>query len=241
MTLSAGGVARYTAGEAMSSRTANPLRDLAALAQSVNNWLRSRLEAGGEHQFSRRAQVSVDLPTDALTGKRDSAKMSLSPELLGQVRERFSDVEPAFRAAIGHGFDAPTESEARYLAAHRSPESVRGRILAQRDAAQHGLGAAGTEEGLGPFSRALPALASAGMAEDEMSRDEVTQMVTGEIIKTIATGNEIRRREIAGSVRAVIGLGDQGAILVRNSGSNSWLMSSWGCPPVQTCRPMTAA
>ena len=31
--------------------------------------------------------------TAALTGKRDSAKMSVSPELLGQVRERFSDVD----------------------------------------------------------------------------------------------------------------------------------------------------
>ena len=117
------------------------------------------------HQFSRRAQASVDLPTDALTGKRDSAKMSLSPELLGQVRERFSDVEPAFRAANGYGFDALTESEARYLAAHRSPESVRSRILAQRDAAQHGLGEAGTREGLNrPLSRALPAPASAPIA-----------------------------------------------------------------------------
>jgi len=180
--------------------------------------------------------------TAALTGKRHSAKMSLSPELLGQVRERFSDVEPAFRAANGYGFDALTESEARYLAAHRSPESVRSRILAQRDAAQQRLDARGTQEGLNrPLSRALPAPASAGMAKDETSRDEVTQIGTGDVVKTIATGNEIRRREIAGSVRAVIGLGDQEAILVRNSGSNSWLMSSWGCPPVQTCRPMTAA
>ena len=96
-----------------------------------------------------------------MTGKRYSATMSLSPELLGQVRERFSDVEPAFRAATGYGFDALTESEARYLAAHRSPESVRSRILAQRDAAQQRLDARGTQEGLNrPLSRALPAPAS---------------------------------------------------------------------------------
>jgi hypothetical protein len=52
----------------------------------------------------------------ALTGKQYSAKIAPSPELLGQIREKYADVEPQFRAATGYGFDALTESEARYIA-----------------------------------------------------------------------------------------------------------------------------
>lgn len=66
----------------------------------------------------------------ALTGKGYSAKLTLDPTLLKQVRELYSQVEPAFRAATGRGFDSLTESEARYLARHRSPDAVRDRITA---------------------------------------------------------------------------------------------------------------
>ena len=66
----------------------------------------------------------------ALTGKQYSAKLEPSPELLQQVRDRFQSVEPAFRSATGYGFDALTESEARYLVKHDDAESVRNRILA---------------------------------------------------------------------------------------------------------------
>lgn len=66
----------------------------------------------------------------ALTGKQYSAKLEPSSELLQQVRDRFQSVEPAFRSATGYGFDALTESEARYLVKHDDAESVRNRILA---------------------------------------------------------------------------------------------------------------
>lgn len=64
----------------------------------------------------------------ALTGKQYIAKLALTSELLRQVRERYQSVEDQFRAATGHGFDALTESEARYLEKHDSPQSVRDRI-----------------------------------------------------------------------------------------------------------------
>lgn len=64
----------------------------------------------------------------ALTGKQYSAKLAPSPELLSQVRERFQSVEDQFRAATGYGFDALTESEARYLAKHDNAQLVRDRI-----------------------------------------------------------------------------------------------------------------
>lgn len=66
----------------------------------------------------------------ALTGKQYSAKLSPSPELLSQVRDRFNDIEPQFRAATGYGFDALTESEARYLVKHDDAQRVRDRIIA---------------------------------------------------------------------------------------------------------------
>ena len=77
----------------------------------------------------------------ALTGKQYSAKLSPSPELLSKVRERFQSVEDQFRAATGYGFDALTESEARYLAKHDDAESVRARIIEAGGQAIIGVGA----------------------------------------------------------------------------------------------------
>ena len=71
----------------------------------------------------------------ALTGKQYSATLSLPPELLAQVRERFQDVEPQFQAATGYGFDALTASEARYLVKHDDAQRVRDRIIAAGDQA----------------------------------------------------------------------------------------------------------
>ena len=71
----------------------------------------------------------------ALTGKQYSAKLALNPVLLSKVRERFKSVEDKFKAATGYGFDALTESEARYLAKHDDAQSVRDRITEAGNAA----------------------------------------------------------------------------------------------------------
>ena len=86
----------------------------------------------------------------ALTGKQYSAKLAPSPELLSQVRERFQSVEDDFRAATGYGFDALTESEARYLAKHDNAQSVRDRIIEAGNAARSGLvgGEVGSPQGI---------------------------------------------------------------------------------------------
>ena len=84
----------------------------------------------------------------ALTGKQYSAKLSPSPELLSKVRERFQSVEDQFRAATGYGFDALTESEARYLAKYDDAQSVRDRII------EAGQSSRGTENSSNPsFSK----------------------------------------------------------------------------------------
>ncbi|UJS26292.1 PLxRFG domain-containing protein [Thiothrix winogradskyi] len=71
----------------------------------------------------------------ALTGKQFSATLKPSDEILSKLRTNYGDIENAFREATGYGFAALTQSEARYLANFTPVESVRSRILAERDAA----------------------------------------------------------------------------------------------------------
>lgn len=89
-----------------------------------------------------------EIPTidggEDVKGKQYSAKLAPSPELLSQVRERFQSVEDDFRAATGYGFDALTESEARYLAKHDNAQSVRDRIVEAGRSASVGLDQVGS-------------------------------------------------------------------------------------------------
>ena len=64
----------------------------------------------------------------ALTGKQYSAKIQPSPETLASLRKKHGDLEDQFRAATGYGFDALTESEARYLARYEPAQRLRDRI-----------------------------------------------------------------------------------------------------------------
>jgi hypothetical protein len=66
----------------------------------------------------------------ALTGKKYSAKLRPSLQLIGQLRESFGDIEHAFKAATGYGFGALTASEARYLVNFKPADTVRARIIA---------------------------------------------------------------------------------------------------------------
>ncbi|BBL74201.1 PLxRFG domain-containing protein [Methylomagnum ishizawai] len=64
-----------------------------------------------------------------------------------------------------------------------------------------------------------------GMAEAEALR------LFDHLIETIAAGTEIRRNETGGSIRAVIAKGGYEAVLVRNRGSNAWVLSGWRVNP----------
>ncbi len=64
----------------------------------------------------------------ALTGKSYSARIKGSPETLANLREKYSDLEPNFKAATGYGFDGLTQSEARYLANFEPAVTVRDRL-----------------------------------------------------------------------------------------------------------------
>lgn len=72
----------------------------------------------------------------ALTGKGYSATLAPSSEILAKLREKYGDIEQEFRAATGYGFDALTQSEARYLANFKPADTLRAEIVARGGAAR---------------------------------------------------------------------------------------------------------
>jgi hypothetical protein len=66
----------------------------------------------------------------ALTGKPYSAKLALSDQQLGELREKHVELEEWWRNRFGFGFEALTQSEARYLALTADADTVRNRIAA---------------------------------------------------------------------------------------------------------------
>lgn len=66
----------------------------------------------------------------ALSGKRYSADLALTPSTLGRLRNQYGDLESAFVAATGYCYDELTESEARYLSNFKPAERIRDRIFA---------------------------------------------------------------------------------------------------------------
>lgn len=84
----------------------------------------------------------------ALTGKNYSRKLSLNPTTLAEVRGKYGSIEPWFRGTFHYGFEGLTQSEARTLLTldkgQLSPDSLRDRLLAARDAGLLRVGEAAT-------------------------------------------------------------------------------------------------
>lgn len=89
----------------------------------------------------------------ALTGKQYSATITPSDKSLQQLREKHGDLETDFRAATGYGFDALTQSEARYLANYEPAQRLRDRIAAEGRRARE----SGDPQTAGGLSRGAPA------------------------------------------------------------------------------------
>lgn len=65
----------------------------------------------------------------SLTGKPHSAKLAPTPERLHELREKHgNELENWWIGRFAHGFDALTESEARYLARTATVDTIRDRI-----------------------------------------------------------------------------------------------------------------
>ena len=71
----------------------------------------------------------------ALTGRGDSAILALTPETLTKLRNKHGeDLEKWWQQEFGYGFDALTESEARYLLRAEDADRVRDRLAAAAEA-----------------------------------------------------------------------------------------------------------
>ena len=68
----------------------------------------------------------------SLTGRADSAKITLEDQQLKELRSRHGQaLEDWWRDRFGHGFDSLTQSEARYLARIEDADKIRDRIIAE--------------------------------------------------------------------------------------------------------------
>lgn len=87
----------------------------------------------------------------ALTGKPYSAKLALSEERQAALRQKHGQLESWWREKFGYGFDALTESEARYLERTSDADKIRDRIAASEQSANpEGGSGNGDESQLNP-------------------------------------------------------------------------------------------
>jgi len=81
------------------------------------------------------SQGGLVLAAVSLTGKLHSAKLAPTPERLFELRTKHgTELEHWWIERFAHGFDALTESEARYLARTASFDTIRNRIAAAEQA-----------------------------------------------------------------------------------------------------------
>ncbi len=66
----------------------------------------------------------------------------------------------------------------------------------------------------------------ARMRKDGMSYDDVMQLMP-RLVEAVAKGSEIRSYEFKGSKNLTVGYDDVEVILIKNKGSNSWVMNGW--------------
>lgn|GEM_PF-2050573 len=118
----------------------------------------------------------------ALTGHQYSATLKPNNKTLAKLREIHGDSEDAFREALGYGFDALTQSEARYLANFKPANKVRTRILEERDSRRNEAGAGAGRDGEVGFSLAPRSLASVAdtVLADKMTKPEFREALLKE-------------------------------------------------------------
>lgn len=80
--------------------------------------LRSHIERGGGRVIGM----------TALTGRAYSAKLTLTSETLEALRAKHGELETWWRREFGFGFEALTESEARYLFRAENADTIRNRL-----------------------------------------------------------------------------------------------------------------
>ncbi len=83
----------------------------------------------------------------------------------------------------------------------------------------------------GDDKRGIAHIVARRMAADGMSRDAVIRMLTGPLVDAIAKGGEVRRVQVGGSINLRIDHNGYRVALVKNPGSNAWLLSGFEVVP----------
>jgi hypothetical protein len=81
--------------------------------------------------------------------------------------------------------------------------------------------------------RGIAHILKARHRKDGLLEGRAQRLLEG-LVETIANGRELRRAEIGGATRAVIEWKNMQAVLVRNPGSNTWLLTGWELKPGAT-------
>ncbi|MGQ0594459.1 MAG: phosphoribosyltransferase [Gammaproteobacteria bacterium] len=84
-----------------------------------------------------------------LTGKPYSARLRPEPDQLSKLRAKHGqDLDDFWRERFGHGFDALTQSEARYLSRSPDADTIRNRLAEKEPARDRGLREEDPESGV---------------------------------------------------------------------------------------------
>lgn len=108
------------------------------------------------------------------------------------------------------------------------------RALAERTTvhrAMHRTGLGWVDFEWGDDRRGVQHIIRRRMESDGMSREQATRFLTDEVVRTIAQGTEKRRSEVGQSVRVVMATDKAEASLVKNPGSNAWLLTGFELLP----------
>lgn len=93
----------------------------------------------------------------------------------------------------------------------------------------------GSEGNITASGKTKGAMGVSHILESRMRKDGLTESETlkllQSLVETIAKGSEVRRFERNGTTQAVVGLKDIEAVLIKDRGSNTWLLSGWERKP----------
>lgn len=79
----------------------------------------------------------------------------------------------------------------------------------------------------GDAKKGLQHIIAQRQAKDGMTEQQAIQMLTGDVVKTIAQGEAIREKQVGLVKRMVVSFEGAEAVLVQRAGGNGWLLSGW--------------
>ena len=164
---------------------------------------------------------------DLLAGVREQVQQSSDEAHSGDDGNQYSlSATKSVEANIRRGRESLAKALAEKTSVHRAMF-------------RNGLGWVdfvwGSEGKTKPSGKTSGAMGIAHIIEARMRKDGMAETqsihLLENLVETIARGKEIRRAERNDSTRAVIAMGNNEAVLVKQTGSNAWMVSGWEVKP----------